>query len=148
MFGHFRFSHMSGILWECGTAERSEASTALVSRMRVRAKKIWQPALPKPERCLLRFRSTASHSRSGTRRAVKLKRRGDAVRQAKLIQAMQVGILHGKVEPDHAERNPARQEVTNVVKPGERRQQAVIRKGEGEMVPKCTGDECPDFHAG
>ncbi len=33
-----------------------------------------------------------------------------AVHQAKLIQAMQVGILHGKVEPDHPERNPARQE--------------------------------------
>ncbi len=70
------------------------------------------------------------------------------MRQAKLIQAMQAGILHGKVEPDHPERNPARQEVTNVVKPGERRQQAVIRKGEGEMVPKCAGDGCPDFHAG
>ncbi len=70
------------------------------------------------------------------------------MRQAKLIQAMQAGILHGKVEPDHPERNPARQEVTNVVKPGERRQQAVIRKGEGEMVPKCTGDECPDFCVG
>ncbi len=54
------------------------------------------------------------------------------MRQAKLIQAMQVGILHGKVEPDHPERNPAGQEVTNVVKPGEKRQQAVIRKGEGE----------------
>ncbi len=39
MFGHFRFSHMSGILWEYGTAERSEASTALNARTRVRAKK-------------------------------------------------------------------------------------------------------------
>ncbi len=39
MFGHFRFSLMSGILWECGTAERSEASTALNARTRVRAKK-------------------------------------------------------------------------------------------------------------
>ena len=39
MFGDFRFSHLSGILWECGTAERSEASTALVARTRVRAKK-------------------------------------------------------------------------------------------------------------
>ncbi len=65
------------------------------------------------------------------------------MRQAKLIQAMQAGILHGKVEPDHPERNPARQEVTNVVKPGERRQQAVIRKGEGEMVPKCTSWRVP-----
>ncbi len=50
MFGDFRFSHLSGILWECGTAERSEASTALVARTRVRAKKIWQRALPKPKR--------------------------------------------------------------------------------------------------
>ncbi len=50
MFGHFRFSHISGILWECGTAERSEASTALDARTRVRSKKIWQLALPKPER--------------------------------------------------------------------------------------------------
>ncbi len=50
MFGHFRFSHMSGILWECGTAERSEASTALNARTRVRAKKICQLALPKPVR--------------------------------------------------------------------------------------------------
>ncbi len=39
MFGHFRFSHMNGILWECGTAERSEASTALNARTQVRAKK-------------------------------------------------------------------------------------------------------------
>ncbi len=39
MFGHFRFSRMNGILWECGTAERSEASTALNARTRVRAKK-------------------------------------------------------------------------------------------------------------
>ncbi len=31
-------------------AERSEASTALNARTRVRAKKIWQRALPKPER--------------------------------------------------------------------------------------------------
>ncbi len=38
-YGYFRFSHMSGILWECGTAERSEASTALNARTRVRAKK-------------------------------------------------------------------------------------------------------------
>ncbi len=52
MNGHFRFSHMSGILWECGTAERSEASTALNARTRVRTKKIWQLALPKPERSL------------------------------------------------------------------------------------------------
>ena len=37
----------------------------------------------------------------------------DVVRQAKLIQAMQVGILHGKVEPDHPERNPARQEANS-----------------------------------
>ncbi len=50
MFGHFKFSRMNGILWECGTAERSEASTALNARTRVRAKKIWQRALPKPER--------------------------------------------------------------------------------------------------
>ncbi len=50
MFGHFRFSHISGILWECGTTERSESSTALNARTRVRAKKIWQPALPKSER--------------------------------------------------------------------------------------------------
>ena len=35
------------------------------------------------------------------------------MRQAKLIQAMQVGILHGKVEPDHPERNPARQEANS-----------------------------------
>ncbi len=32
MFGHSGFSHLSGILWECGTAERSGASTALVAR--------------------------------------------------------------------------------------------------------------------
>ncbi len=55
MFGHFRFSHMSGILWGCGTAYA----------------------------------------------------------RAKLIQAMQVGILHGKVEPDHSERNPAQQEANS-----------------------------------
>ncbi len=61
---------------------------------------------------------------------------------------MQVGILHGKVEPDHPERNPARQEVTNVVKPGERRQQAVIRKGEGEWSRNAHRGECPDFGAG
>ncbi len=35
------------------------------------------------------------------------------VRQAKLIQAMQMGILHGKVEPDHPERKPARQEANS-----------------------------------
>ncbi len=35
MFGHFRFSHISGILWECGTGERSEAGTALNARTRV-----------------------------------------------------------------------------------------------------------------
>ncbi len=34
-------------------AERSEASTALNARTRVGAKKIWQRALPEPERCLL-----------------------------------------------------------------------------------------------
>ncbi len=39
MFGHFRFSLMIGILWECGTAERSEAGTALNARTRVRTKK-------------------------------------------------------------------------------------------------------------
>ncbi len=50
MFGHFRFSHISGILWESGTTERSEASTALNARTGVQAKKIWQPALPKSER--------------------------------------------------------------------------------------------------
>ncbi len=58
MSGDFRFSHMSGILRECGEAERSEASTALNGRTRVRAKKIWQRALPKPEcssRCALQM---------------------------------------------------------------------------------------------
>ncbi len=39
MFGHFKFSRMNGILWECGTAERSEASTALIARTRVRERK-------------------------------------------------------------------------------------------------------------
>ncbi len=68
MFGHFRLSHMSGgakrskaeqaPLWfsdvmECSTAERSEAGTALNARTRVRVQKIWQPALPKPERSAL-----------------------------------------------------------------------------------------------
>ncbi len=85
---------------------------------------------------------------SSTRRVAKLKAVRFDGRQVKLIQAMQVGILHGKVEPDHPERNPARQEVTNVVKPGERRQQAVIRKGEGELIPKCTGGGYPDFCVG
>ncbi len=50
---------------------------------------------------------------------------------------MQVGILYGKIEPDHPERNPARQEVTNVVKPGERRQQAVIRYAQGIYLFLC-----------
>ncbi len=85
----------------------------------------------------------SKYTKAARGRAAILKRHEDVVRQAKLIQAMQVGILHGKVEPDHPERNPARQEVTNVVKPGERRQQAVIRKGEGEMVPKCTSWRVP-----
>ena len=67
------------------------------------------------------------------------------VRQEKLIRALQVGSLPGKVEPDHPERNPAWQEVTNVMKPGERRQQAVIRKGEGEMVPKSIEWRVPRF---
>ncbi len=39
MFGHSGFPHMSSILWECGTAERSEAGTALNAETRVRAKK-------------------------------------------------------------------------------------------------------------
>ncbi len=38
------------------------------------------------------------------------------VRRVKLVQAIQVGILHGKGKPDHPERNPARQEG----KPGRR----------------------------
>ncbi len=53
MFGHSGFSHMSGILWECGKAERSETSTALNARTRVRAKEIWQLALPEPVRSAL-----------------------------------------------------------------------------------------------
>ncbi len=71
MFGRFRFSHMSDMLSECSATERSEASTALNARTRVREKKIWQLALPKPERCLLRFHSTAPYSeiyKSDTRR--------------------------------------------------------------------------------
>ncbi len=59
-----------------------------------------------------------------------------SVRQAKGMSALQVGTLLGKVEPGHPEQNPALQEDANVVKSGERSQQAVIRKGEGEWDPK------------
>ncbi len=36
MFGHSGFSHVSGILWECGAAKQGGASTALVARTQVR----------------------------------------------------------------------------------------------------------------
>ncbi len=48
MFGHFRFSHMSGILWECGTAERGKYRFECPNASS--GEKIWQPALPKPVR--------------------------------------------------------------------------------------------------